>query len=232
MSKFDRQGYRHWLKENWKLLAVILVVILLLITPLFEWLNLDEMVARLQVMRQNPWTPYIYISLLIIFSLLAIPTLILTVLAGPLFGFWEGLLLATVGLNIGCNLTFVIARILGGRKIMRRLIPRGHKAEQIASQINRDGFRILVYLRFILVIPYNIINYISGMTTVRYRDYALGSFIGMLPGTMMYIYVSLRAIALRDQPWEFIAAFALLLLFIAALGIRGRGKQKQHSDQN
>ena len=109
----------------------------------------------------------------------------LTIAGGAVFGFWWGSLLNTIGANIGANAAFGLSRALG-RQGVERLT--GSRSAGIDRATVQHGFTGLLVLRLIPLVPFNALNFGSGLTALRWRTYALATVIGIVPGTLVYTF--------------------------------------------
>jgi uncharacterized membrane protein YdjX (TVP38/TMEM64 family) len=104
---------------------------------------------------------------------------------GAVFGFGWGVLLVTIAANIGANAAFALARWLGRDGIERIL---GSRLKGLDHATEQHGFVGLLILRLIPLVPFNALNFGSGLTAMHWRDYALATVIGILPGTVVYVF--------------------------------------------
>ncbi len=115
-----------------------------------------------------------------------VPGSLLTLAAGAVYGIGRGTVIVLFAATIGASLAFLVARYLARSAVEKRL--SGHeKFSAIDRAVGRQGFKIVLLLRLSPVFPFNALNYALGLTRVRFRDYLLAS-IGMLPGTLLYVY--------------------------------------------
>ena len=115
-----------------------------------------------------------------------VPGSILTMAAGALFGLTTGVALVFVAATIGSTLSFLIARYLLRGAIERR-VSDNPRFRAVDRAIAANGRRIVLLLRLSPVFPFALLNYALGLTQISLRDYVLAS-IGMLPGTILYVY--------------------------------------------
>lgn len=221
-----KRSLKPLLAVYWKQILAASILALLLLAAALDLIPVAEMVDELGITRRNPWAPYLYILAMVVASLLAVPTLFLVVLSGPVFGFWQGLALATLGLNLGTTLTFLVSRRTG-QKVTQRLMQKDERSAKISRQIDEHGFWILFYLRLCLVFPYNVLNYLAGTTRIRWKDALAANFMGMLPGTAMYVLLSAKAATVRDHPLQFVGAIVLLIFFIASIHCIDRRRRRK-----
>lgn len=119
---------------------------------------------------------------------LLLPGSLLTLGAGFAYGpFWGFLLVSPVSV-LAATVAFLIARFLARDWIARRTASDPRFAA-VDAAVAHDGFKIVVLLRLSPIFPFNLMNYALGLTRVRLRDYVLASWIGMLPGTALYVYL-------------------------------------------
>jgi pyruvate/2-oxoglutarate dehydrogenase complex dihydrolipoamide dehydrogenase (E3) component/uncharacterized membrane protein YdjX (TVP38/TMEM64 family) len=117
-----------------------------------------------------------------------LPGSILTLGAGFAYGVGLGTAVVTVGANLGAALAFVLGRTVARRAIAAR-VESNPRFAAIDRAVGREGLKIVLLTRLSPVFPFNLLNYAFGLTGVSLRHYALGSLIGMLPGTLMYVYL-------------------------------------------
>jgi uncharacterized membrane protein YdjX (TVP38/TMEM64 family) len=116
------------------------------------------------------------------------PGLPLTLGAGFLYGAVIGTLVVSPASVAGASLAFLIARYFARDWVTRRL-KKYPQAAAIDRAIEKNGFKAVVLLRLQPVLPFNILNYALGLTSIRLRDYILASWIGMFPATVLYVYL-------------------------------------------
>ena len=121
-------------------------------------------------------------------TLLLLPGSVLTAGAGFAYGpTWGTLLVSPVSVT-AATLAFVLGRTLARGWVSQRVAHHPRFAA-IDRAIGERGLKIVLLLRLSPVLPFNLLNYALGLTRVRLRDYVLGSFFGMLPGTFLYVYI-------------------------------------------
>jgi uncharacterized membrane protein YdjX (TVP38/TMEM64 family) len=116
-----------------------------------------------------------------------IPGSILTLGAGFLFGPVWGTITVSIGSTLGAAAAFLVGRFLLRDSIEKKL-SGNHKFKAIDKAVGEQGFKIVLLSRLSPVIPFILLNYAYGLTKVSFWRYVLASWIGMLPGTIMYVY--------------------------------------------
>jgi uncharacterized membrane protein YdjX (TVP38/TMEM64 family) len=135
---------------------------------------------------ENPWSSVlIYFAIYVCVAAFSLPIAVwLSLLAGALFGRWLGTGVVIVAATAGATLAFVASRYLFRGLVQRRF---GHRLAVINAGIERDGAYYLFTLRLIPAVPFWLINLGMGLTPMRVGTFAGVSFVGMLPGTFLYV---------------------------------------------
>lgn len=177
------------MKPYLKLLLLIAIIggafAIVYVTPFGEHFTRERVIAALDAARGSWWAPFVFVLVYVGATALALPGSLLTIAGGAVFGFWGGSVLNTVGANIGANAAFRLSRALGRDGIERLSGSRLHGLDKATAQ---HGFWGLLVLRLIPLVPFNALNFGSGFTAMRWRDYALATVIGILPGTLVYTF--------------------------------------------
>ncbi len=168
------------------ILAAMLVVLFLAMKflPVQQWLK-----------NFNAWVTHMGVAGMLIFivvyaaaTVLLAPGSILTIGAGFAFGLWKGFLAVSAGSTLGAALAFLVARFIA-RDRVEAIAKRNDKFRRIDKAIGKQGAKLIFLLRLSPVVPFNISNYFYGLTSVKFWPYVLASWIGMIPGTFLYVYI-------------------------------------------
>ncbi|MDO8732654.1 MAG: TVP38/TMEM64 family protein [Actinomycetota bacterium] len=211
----ERRRFGMWVRFA---LLVALLLAGLLVTLRFGVPDLDAVSAQVQSLGSGGVV--IFIALYAASTLLVLPKGVLSAAAGLVYGFWPAVAIVIAAAMTGALLAFVIGRLLGRDAVQQ--MAGGHLV-RLDALIVRFGVAAIVLVRLIPVIPFTVINYISGLTSISTGAYTLGTLIGILPGTAAY--VALGAYGRQPGSWEFMAAagaFALLSLAGIAFWLRRR----------
>lgn len=154
-------------------------------TSLSQYSKKDTLLSFLTQLRAHWWGPIGFILIYGIGCIIALPGSLLTLCGGAIFGVARGTAYNVLASNLGATLAFLMARYFG-RDFVSRLM-KG-RIESFDEKVARHGFRFILTLRLIPLIPFNGLNLGSGLSRIKYRDYLLGSVLGMLPGTFIYTY--------------------------------------------
>ena len=128
-----------------------------------------------------------FILLYVMTTVLFIPGTILTLGAGVLFGLWWGSLYVLIGATLGATAAFLVGRYFV-RDWVAQKVARNPKFQAIDHAVGQSGFKIVVLTRLSPLFPFILLNYAYSLTKVSLKDYIFGS-VGMIPGTMTYVYL-------------------------------------------
>ncbi len=131
--------------------------------------------------------PIAFIIIFIIATVAFLPGSILTLGGGVLFGVFQGSIYVFLGATIGATLAFLVDRYLARGWISQK-IAGNQKFSAIDKAVGKEGLKIVLLTRLSPIFPFNLLNYGLGVTGVSLKDYVLGS-VGMIPGTIMYVYI-------------------------------------------
>jgi uncharacterized membrane protein YdjX (TVP38/TMEM64 family) len=133
------------------------------------------------------WGPVIVAGLYAVGAILFLPGSFLTMATGFLFKVVLGTITVSVGSTIGACAAFMIARTFGRKWIAARIV-KSRKFTAFDHAVKRHAFKVILLTRLSPAFPYNMLNYAFGLTKIEFWKYALGSWIGMIPPTIMYTY--------------------------------------------
>ena len=170
-----------------KLILLVFLIVILIIAS--KQLNLQEVFGKAMIWVENlgKLGPIAFIIIYNLATLLFIPGSILTLKGGCLFGLLWGSIYVIIASTLGATFAFLIGRYLS-RDWVRQQIAKNPRFKAIDQAIAREGFKIVLLTRLSPIFPFNLLNYVLGVTQVSLKDYILGS-IGMIPGTVLYVYI-------------------------------------------
>jgi len=183
----NRPHFNRW---RWPLLAVLVLVaaLSLVFLPLRQFVE-----SVLHAIQGLGFLGYlVVIGTYVLAALFFVPGSLVTLAAGFLFGVAKGSVVVSIGATLGAAAAFLTARYLARDRVEGKIMsnPRFHAIDRA---VGREGFKIVLLTRLAPVFPYNVLNYAFGLTTVSFRRYILASWIGMIPGTLLYVYLGSTA---------------------------------------
>lgn len=173
--------------------------------------------------------PALYAAAYVALSLTPVPASVLSVGAGVLFGFAVGVPVVLLSAVVGAACGFAIGRGLGRDTVARweeRLVERGSaggiRLARLEALLSRNGLPAMIGVRFVPIMPFAVLNIGCGLTSIRSRDYLLGSAIGLAPGGIGLVGVGAYGGEPLSLPFLVSAGGLLVLLSCGALATRRR----------
>lgn len=200
-----------------KLLLAAGVIVALLLGGRRLGALVPELTAYVQSL--GTWAPLVFILVYLLATVAFVPGSLLTLAAGAMFGLLRGTLYVMLGATLGASAAFLVARYLARKTVARRLTASPRFAA-LDTALGREGRRIVLLLRLSPLFPFNLLNYLLGVTKVSFLDFFIAS-IGMLPGSLLYVYYGrvagdVAALAGGVAPPRGPAYYALLAIGLAA----------------
>jgi uncharacterized membrane protein YdjX (TVP38/TMEM64 family) len=156
-----------------------------------------------------------FLGIYIVQTALSLPgATILSLAGGALFGVLWGTALVNIGATCGATLAFLFTRYLFRDPVLKRF---GGRLEKINRELEREGFSYLLFLRLVPLFPFFLINLAAGLTTLPLRTFFVGTMVGIIPGSFVYVNAG-ASLASIGSLGEIVSArvlgsFALLGLF-------------------
>jgi uncharacterized membrane protein YdjX (TVP38/TMEM64 family) len=220
-------GGRRWVKPL--LVAAVVALTVYLLVQFGHLLSLDYLAQKESQLRsfqqENPYLVYgIAFAVYVTATGLSLPGAAgLTLVYGWYFGFWRTVVLVSFASTMGATLAFLMSRYLLRASVQNRF---GDRLTSFNEHLEKDGAFYLFSLRLIPAVPFFVINLVMGLTPLKARTFWWVSQLGMLPGTMVYVYAGSRvpnltvlakekaaAVFSPTQLTQLIIAFALLGIF-------------------
>ena len=205
-------------QKNLEKLIKIILTIFIVVASFFiiKYLPLER--VRAIIKSGGAFAPLIYILLFSILPIFFFPVPILALAGGLAFGVWKGSFYTIIGASINCILMYLIAKYIGKEQVDRYL--EKHLSEdvkkRIASKETDIGFYLFV-LRLTPIIPYNLINYMSGLLDIELKKYIIISILGIMPGTAVYLNMGDKAINYKSKEFVLSVVFMVVLVILANL---------------
>lgn len=172
--------------------------------------EIDPRAAMAWVRDAGPWLPIVFVLLHVPASLLFLPRFVTGIAAGVLFGPWWGTFLTLFGSTLGATIGFLAARYVGADWLAGTTRPRLHAA---LARIEAEGFRLVLLLRLIPIMPHAGVNYGLALTRIAVWPFIAASAIGMLPSALIHAYLGhVGGLAAEGGDWAMPLLWALCLL--------------------
>jgi len=134
------------------------------------------------------WGPFLVALFYIVACVFLLPGSVLTLGAGFVFKLLVGTITVSIGSTLGASAAFLLGRSIARNWIASKAA-QNEKFTALDEAVGRQGFKIVFLTRLSPVIPFNLLNYAYSLTKVPFWEYALATWIGMLPVTVMYVYI-------------------------------------------
>ncbi len=130
------------------------------------------------------FAPIIYIVLYTVGTLLILPSTPLNLTGGAIFGIWWGTLWTTIAALVAAIAAFAFTRTVGRELVAQKLAGRW---DAVDAEIRQGGLFYLFAIRLLPIIPYGIVNFVAGLTSIKFKDYLTGTILGTLPGVLPFV---------------------------------------------
>ena len=172
---------------NYKKIIFTLILLIGIIFAIINRESFDNKNIKNILEFYGTFAPFIFIFIYALATVLFLPGLILTILAGALFGPFFGTIYAISGATLGATLAFLNARYISYGKIEKMI--EGSKLEFIKKSVEEEGWKFVAFTRLVPLFPFNLLNYSFGLTKIKLSEYIWSSFLFMIPGTLGYVYL-------------------------------------------
>jgi uncharacterized membrane protein YdjX (TVP38/TMEM64 family) len=205
-------------------LGVLAVVLIATATFLLARAHGVGAVPHLEDLRRvvtdaGPWAPIVFVALQVLLNVPPFPRTVFTVSAGILFGSVWGTLLTLTGTAIAAVLAFSLVRWTGGRLVAR--YATHPKLVWVRRRLDHHGTLAVTSLRLIPMVPFAALNYLSGLSTVRFGPYLVGTVVGCVPGTLAIVILG-DAVTGQVSPSLLAVSAACALLGLAGVLVAAR----------
>lgn len=190
----------------------LLTIVCIVATGLAVYLlgGIDQAQLQQWLKQGGIWTPVIYIALYTLATVLVLPSTVLNLTGGAIFGPWLGTLWASIAAVIAAIVAFAFTRTVGRDLVAEKLATRWQSMD---AEVRQGGLFYMFAIRLLPIIPYGLVNFAAGLTSIRFQDYLLGTILGTVPGILPFVLIGssgLRAMKTGD-----------VLPLLGALGLTG-----------
>jgi uncharacterized membrane protein YdjX (TVP38/TMEM64 family) len=141
----------------------------------------EAVVARLGL-----WAPVGFIAIYGVATVAMVPGSVFDLAGGALFGPYLGSLLNLAGGSLGAALAFLVARYIARDWVEARA---GRRTKGIIQSVDADGWKFVAFVRLVPIFPYNVVNYLLGLTRIPFPHYMLATIVFMAPATVVYTWI-------------------------------------------
>jgi len=209
---------------------IIIFLLLFIIPTAIGWYflgNIEQEQLNTFLKQLGIWAPLIYIIVYILVTILVLPTTPLNLSGGAIFGIWWGTLWTSLAAIIAAIVAFLFSRTMG-RELIEKKLAGTWKA--MDAEIHQGGLYYLFAIRLFPIIPYGLVNFAAGLTSIPFRDYLFATILGTVPGIFPFVMLGnsgLKAMK-TGQILPLIFSFALMGILVGgATWYRGRRRNPE-----
>ncbi|MFG6096411.1 TVP38/TMEM64 family protein [Leptothoe sp. ISB3NOV94-8A] len=182
---------------NFKRLVLIMALVCIAATgvAIFSLGGIDPVWLQTSLDRAGLWGPIFYIVIYTVATVLILPSTVLNLAGGALFGPWLGSLWTTIGALIAAMVAFGFTRTVGRELVEKRLA--GYW-QTLDAEIRHGGMVYIFSIRLLPVIPYGLVNFAAGLTSISWKDYVVGTTLGTLPGVLPFVLLGSSGLTLSQ----------------------------------
>lgn len=215
-------------RDKSKLKSIIIIGLVIAIIILLNKFNLlkdyGPKEIRDFIQGKGFLSPIIYVALLSLLPLLLFPDSVIVIAGGMIFGLLGGTVLTVLGSLIGAAIAFFLSRKLG-QTMVKKLIKRDLVI--FDKDNKKSGFFLILLLRLIPLFPFKIVSYSAGLSDVRFKEFALATLLGSLPGIMVYVNLGDKTRAFGTKDF-YISILILVILFMSSFIMKSVYTRKEN----
>lgn len=184
--------------SRWRWLLYLAMIIVVLVS--IRYFHVQDFLKQAldRVGHLGWWGVIVFIAIYILATVLFVPGSVLTLGAGAVFGVVWGSIYVSIASTLGATCAFLVGRYLA-RDAIARKIDGNERFAAIDRAVANEGWKIVGLTRLSPVFPFTLLNYAFGLTRVKLGHYMVASWIGMMPGTVMYVYLGSLAKAASGE---------------------------------
>ncbi len=183
--------------------------------------GINQQVLQLWLQKMGIWAPILYILIYSIATIFILPSTPLNLSGGAIFGSVWGTVWTSIAAILAAVLSFSFSRSIGREFVEKKLAGQW---QSIDREIQQGGFFYLFAIRLLPLIPYGIVNFAAGLTSIKFRDYFLGTLLGTVPGILPVVMMGAGLTSLQQgNVFPILVALALTgILIVTATWYRRR----------
>lgn len=171
---------------NMKIAILLLTIICIVVTGGAIYLlgGIEPTQIQAWLKSVGIWAPIAYIALYIVATVLVLPSTALNLTGGAIFGPWLGTVWTSLGAIIAAIVAFGFTRTVGREAIAKRLAGRWQAMD---AEMRQGGLFYMFAIRLVPIMPYGLVNFAAGLTSISFKDYLLGTVIGTVPSVLPFV---------------------------------------------
>lgn len=219
-----KNTYIKGIKYMGLIVAIALVVYFFNKIELFKNYNSKEIKLFLDSL--GLLAPIVYIILFTFVPLTFFPDSVLAIAGGMAFGLLRGTVLTMIGALCGGSLAFFITRYLG-QEVIKRFVKKDISI--LSKHAKEKGFLVVLILRLIPLVPFDVISYSAGLSEIRYKDFLLATLLGIIPGVVVFSNIGDKSLE-AGSPGFYISIALLIILLVTSVLVKNKFFKKGIGD--
>jgi uncharacterized membrane protein YdjX (TVP38/TMEM64 family) len=183
------------MKSKATIIAIALFCIIATIVGIYLLGGINQQELQLWLQKMGIWAPILYILIYSIATICMLPSTPLNLSGGDIFGSVWGTVWTSIAAILAAVLSFAFSRTIGRNFVKKKL---AGKWQSIDREMHQGGFFYMFAIRLLPLIPYGIVNFAAGLTSIKFRDYLLGTFLGTVPGILPFVMMGAGLTALKQ----------------------------------
>lgn len=197
----------------------IAVIIAIAVASFFVVRNISLEEIKTWVLGHGAWAAVIYIATFVVLPIFFFPVPVIVLAGGTIFGLFKGTLYTMIGVIINTPIMYFIGRFL--LKDFVHNFVDNHMSEKLRNALKSTNQKVLALVLFIIrlspIFSYNLVNYISGVTEIKFLPYILTTIAGVLPGVIVFINIGENVLNVGSKEFFISLSFLLVLVIISAI---------------
>lgn len=197
----------------------IAVIIAIAVASFFVVRKISLEEIKTWVLGHGAWAAVIYIATFVVLPIFFFPVPVIVLAGGTIFGLFKGTLYTMIGVLINTPIMYFIGRFL--LKDFVHNFVDNHMSEKLRNALKSTNQKVLALVLFIIrlspIFSYNLVNYISGVTEIKFLPYILTTIAGVLPGVIVFINIGENVLNVGSKEFFISLSFLLVLVIISAI---------------
>ncbi len=183
------------MKSKTTIIAIGLFCVIATVVGIILLGGINQSQLQLWLQQMGIWAPILYILVYTIATLCILPSTPLNLTGGAIFGSLWGTVWTSVAAILAAILSFWFSRTIGRNLVQEKL---AGKWQSIDREMHQGGFFYMFAIRLLPLIPYGIVNFAAGLTSIKFRDYFWGTAMGTIPGILPFVMMGAGLNALKQ----------------------------------
>ncbi len=200
------------MKSKTTIIAIALFCIAATILGIYLLGGIDRQELQLWLQKMGIWAPILYILIYAIATICILPSTPLNLTGGAIFGSVWGTIWTSIAAILAAILSFGFSRTIGRKFVEQKL---AGKWQSIDREMYQGGFFYMFAIRLLPLIPYGMVNFAAGLTSIKFRDYFWGTVLGTVPGILPFVMMGAGLTALKQGDiFPMLIALALIGILV------------------